>query len=138
MLQEGFEVHIEDVELEKFVLPHLRKKVRKTPSASDESSSCGDRRVIGVHLNPPSDQTMALGFLAQGRSIADPIGISGSNRSTPMRYDFSFPTSMAIHTIPIFGGIFGQGENIQGLGNMLGSGAGHTSSSSTISQMIDT
>ncbi|KAH9311592.1 hypothetical protein KI387_026627, partial [Taxus chinensis] len=125
-LWEGVEVHAEDVEPEQSVLPHLGKHVRETPSASDESSSHGERRVIGTYLNPPSDQTLALGFLDQGRSIVDPVGISGSDRSVPRRYNFSFPTSMAMH-IPVFRGIFGQGASTQAFGLMSGSGTGYTS-----------
>ncbi|KAH9294373.1 hypothetical protein KI387_040427, partial [Taxus chinensis] len=59
-LREGIEVHVEDVEPEKYMLPHLGKHRRDIPSASDESSSFGERRVIDAHLNLPSDQTLAL------------------------------------------------------------------------------
>lgn len=50
------------MEPEQSVLPHLGKRIRETPSAYVESSSCGERRVIGTYLNPPSNQTMVLGF----------------------------------------------------------------------------
>ncbi|KAH9291626.1 hypothetical protein KI387_043184, partial [Taxus chinensis] len=97
-LREGFEVHMEDVDPEQSVLPHIGKHVRETPSASGESSSHGERRVIGTYLNPPSDRALALGFPKPGRSI-DPVETSGRDRSMPRRYNFTFPSSMAAHIL---------------------------------------
>ncbi|KAH9308992.1 hypothetical protein KI387_036903, partial [Taxus chinensis] len=77
MLREGFEVHIEDMEPEQSVRPHLGKRMRETPSASNEISSHGERRTIGTHLSPPSDRTLALGFPDQGDNIASLVGYIG-------------------------------------------------------------
>ncbi|KAH9296493.1 hypothetical protein KI387_040081, partial [Taxus chinensis] len=71
-----FEVHAEDVEPEQSVLPHLGKRGRRTPSASDESSSDEERRqTIGTHLNPPGDLTLALSFPIPETSIASLVGV---------------------------------------------------------------
>ena len=134
---EGFEVHTEDVEPENSVPPHLGKRGRETSSASDDISSYRERRTIGKHPIPPSDQTLALGFLEPGRSIIDPVGISESDRSAPRRYNFLVPTSMATHIL-VFRGVFGQGESIKAFGLTSGSGAGYNSGSGELSQTIDT
>ncbi|KAH9327607.1 hypothetical protein KI387_007785, partial [Taxus chinensis] len=75
--------HVEDVEPEQSVQPHLSKRIRETPSDSDESSSSRERRIIDMYLSPPSDRTMVLGFLDQGENIASLVGYIGGDRSTP-------------------------------------------------------
>ncbi|KAH9289161.1 hypothetical protein KI387_033278, partial [Taxus chinensis] len=77
MLREGIKVHAEDVEPKQFVLLHLGNCGRDTPSYSNESSLHEERKAVNVHLNPPSDETLALCFTDQEISIDNPIGIGG-------------------------------------------------------------
>ena len=51
----GFEVHAEDVEPEQSMIPHLGKHRRENLVASDEIPSRRERRVVGMHLTPPSN-----------------------------------------------------------------------------------
>lgn len=125
------------------MLPHLGKCRRETPSASDEISSLGERRVIGIHLNIPCDQPLVLSLPNQGIIIANPVGISRSDRSAPRRYNFSFSTSMVTQSFLVFGGIFSRmmirkSMSTQNLGITSRSNVGHTSGSGVISQTIGT
>ncbi|KAH9315076.1 hypothetical protein KI387_023703, partial [Taxus chinensis] len=62
MAREGFEAHVEYVELEHQELPHIGKHEKDPPLASHRSVPTETTWAMGVHLNPPGDLALALGF----------------------------------------------------------------------------
>ena len=61
---EVFEARVEDIEPEHQDLPHLGKRSRESPPASDESMPNEERLMIaGAHMIPPCNLALMLGVL---------------------------------------------------------------------------